>query len=138
MNNQSLVSTCGTERRVAVTSSVLRFIKAARITTYYNVLQFYLVCASGCVIIKSVCEFGAEGQTNLRRAVRAVSPNTRITILFEEVIPPALSAKCTIRSFPQTSVLPFRRGYISQAKQKLRKSRVRGTASGCYRMYSHY
>jgi len=51
MNNQSLVRTCGTERRVAVTSSVLRCIKAARITTYYNPVQFYLVCASGCAII---------------------------------------------------------------------------------------
>lgn len=112
MNNQSLVRTCGMERRVAVTSSVLRFIKAARITTYYNVVQFYLVCASGYTN-----KFSAESQANLRRTARAVSPKTRITILFEEVIPPALFAKCTVRSFPQTRVLPFRRGSITQAKQ---------------------
>lgn len=72
-------------------------------------------------LYKTLCEFSAESQANLRRTARAVSPKTRITILFEEVIPPALSAKCTIRSFPQTCVLPFRRGYISQAKQNCAK-----------------
>lgn len=87
-------------------------------------------------LYKTLCEFSAESQANLRRTARAVSPKTRITILLEEVIPPAISALCTIRSFPQTRALPFRRGYISQAKQNC-ANREREERLAAVIAYSH-
>ncbi len=129
MNNQSLVSTCGTETRVAVTSSVLRFIKAARITTYYNVVQFYLVCASGYATIQNAlwiqCRKSGELEAHRARCVskdthyhpiRGSHPSCHFCIIHDPII--------------SSNVCPSVQAWVCfTSEAQLRKSRARGKGS---------